>query len=158
MAVLDFPASPVVGQNYTSPIGTVYTFDGQGWVVGFYDSQTQAFTVLGDILEQIRTLLQDVDTLGGQYRYSSDSIVQSINLGMIEMFRVRPDIFLETKFVVPQFSVSVLTAPWPIEQQWVPAIVFYAVGETQLRDDEGTQDTRAAAFLQKFTAVLVPAP
>src|SRR5262245_55039069 len=148
MAELDFPASPAVGDRYTSPIGTVYQWNGHAWVVGFYDSTIQTFTVLGDILDQIRTLLQDTDNSASSgYRYSDDSIVIAINMSMLEMFRLRPDIFLSTHFTVPQFNSGSPDAPWPIEEQWVPAIIYYAVGMTQVRDDEGTQDTRASAFL-----------
>jgi len=156
MAEMDFPLSPTVGQRYTNSIGVVYEWNGYAWVVGFYDSSTQTFLVLGDILDQIRTLLQDTDNSSSAgYRYSDDSIVMNINMGLWEMYRLRPDIFLETSYVVPQFLAGDPSVTWPIEQQWVPAIVYYAVGMTQVRDDEGTQDTRASAFLQKFNATLV---
>ena len=53
--------------------------------------------MLGDLLAQIRTTLQDTDVTSGTYRYSTDSIVANINMGMIEMYRFRPDIFLANK-------------------------------------------------------------
>jgi len=159
MAEMDFPAAPSMGQRYTNSLGVVYQWNGYAWVVGFYDTASDEFDVLGDLLDQIRTLLQDTDNSASSgYRYSTDSIIANINMGLIEMFRIRPDIFLETNFVVPQFQSSDLSVAWPIEQQWIPPIVYYAVGMTQVRDDEGTQDTRASAFLTKFTAILVPNP
>jgi hypothetical protein len=155
MAEMDFPLNPFLGQTYTNSVGVVYQWDGASWVVGFYDSSTELFTTLGDLLDQIRVLLQDTDLAGNQYRYSTDSIVANINMGLLEMYRIRPDIFLASSFAIPQFNSGDLAAPWPLEPQWTPPIVYYAVGMTQVRDDEGTQDTRAAAFLQKFNMILV---
>jgi len=155
MADMDFPANPFVGQNFTNSFGVVYQWDGAAWIVGFYDSSTEEFGVLGDLLDQIRTLLQDTDISSTQYRYSTDSIVANINMGLWEMYRLRPDIFLGLGFVVPQFNSADLSAPWTLELQWTPPIIYYAVGMTQIRDDEGTQDTRAGAFLAKFASILV---
>ena len=155
MAEMDFPLNPTVGQKYTNSIGVVYEWTGVAWIIGFYSSATQAFGVLADVVAQIRTLLQDTDALGGEYRYSDDSIVTAINQGMLEMYRIRPDIFLELHFQIPEFKVSTPDAPLGIEQQHVPALVYYAVGMCQLRDDEGTQDSRAGMFLSKFTSMLM---
>ena len=154
MADMDFPVAPTLGQNYTSPAGVVYQWNGEAWVIGFYDSTTDTFTTIGDLLDQIRTLLQDTDTSGGEYRYSSASIVTNINMGLLEMYRIRPDIFLENNFVIPVFSDADLSSDLVIEQQFIPSLVYYAVGMCQLRDDEPTQDTRASAFLGKFTSML----
>ena len=154
MAEMDFPLSPTIGQKYTNSIGVVYEWTGVAWIVSFVSSAGQAFASLGDVVAQIRTLLQDTDTLGGEYRYSDDSIVTAINMGLLEMYRIRPDIFLALSFQIPEFSVSAPDQPMEIEQQHVPALVYYAVGMCQLRDDEGTQDQRSALFLGKFTSML----
>ena len=155
MAEMDFPLAPVIGQRYTNTIGVVYEWNGFAWVVGFYDSANEDFLTLGDVLDQIRILLQDTDTLGNEYRYSTASLVTNINMGLLEMYRIRPDIFLENDFVVPTFNDAQPDAAMVIEQQFVPSLVYYAVGMAQLRDDEGTQDSRASSFLGKFTSMLV---
>jgi hypothetical protein len=152
---MDFPAAPVVGQMYTAPSGVTYVFDGQGWTIGFYDSTTQQLTVVGDILDQVRTLLQDVDNSSGQYRYSTDSIVTALNQGMIDLFRMRPDIYLSQQFKVPTFSVAGLDVILGIEEQYVSPLVFYVVGLVQARDDEQTQDARAQAFLTTFKGAVL---
>src|SRR5215510_7069656 len=144
MADMDFPANPIVGQKYTNSVGVIYEWNGYAWVVGFYDPIEQLNT-LGGIIDQIRVLLQDTDVSSGQYRYSTPSIVANLNMGMIEAFRIRPDIFLETNYVVPKFASGQLDMAWPIEEQWTPSLIYYAVGMTQLRDDEGTQDQRSSA-------------
>jgi hypothetical protein len=147
---MDFPASPFVGQLYTAPSGQVYEWDGQAWTVGFYDSNTQQLTVVGDLLDQVRTLLQDTDNTSGQYRYSTDSLVTNLNQCMLDLFRMRPDLFLEQGFQQPWFSVAGLDVPLGIEEQYVPPLVWYVTGLTQARDDETTQDARAAAFMTTF--------
>lgn len=152
MPAMDFPISPTIGQQYTNDYGIAYTWDGVAWLIGAFAIGN--FTTLSDMVNQIRVLLQDTDTAAA-YRYSTPSIVANINMGVIEMFRIRPDIFLHLHYEIPSFTASNLNVDWPFELQWVPPIVYYAVGLTQLRDDEGTQDQRAAAFMQKFNAILV---
>jgi hypothetical protein len=156
MAVeLNFPPNPSTGDNYTSAGGVVYQWNGQAWVIGYYNTGTEDFTQVGDLLNQIRTLLQDTDVSSGQYRYSTDSIIANINMGMLEMYRLRPDIFLENAFKIPQFDDAQLSDPVVIEQQYVPALVYYAVGMTTMRDDEETQDQRSGALVQRFTQMLI---
>lgn len=147
---MDFPANPYEGQTYTNSIGVVYVWDGQSWIVVKLPTPV-AFTDMKSIVDQVRTILQDTVE---DYRYSTASIVANLNQGMLEMYRLRPDIFLETAFRVPVFYVDHLEYPWPVEPQWIPPIVYYTVGLTQVRDDEGTQDTRAAAFLSRFVAMI----
>jgi hypothetical protein len=154
---LDFPPTPIVGQKYTGPSGAVYEWDGYAWTIGYYDSNTQAFDTVGALLQQIRTLLQDTDTSSGEYRYSTDSLITDINQGMLEMFRMRPDIFLDNKFKVPKFTSAQLDAALVIEPQFVPSLVYYTVGMAQLRDDEVTQDQRAGMFLSKFSSMTLMA-
>lgn len=76
-------------------------------------------------------------------------------MGLLEMYRLRPDIFLANGFVVPAYNSAELDDPVVIEQQYVPALVYYAMGMTQARDDEETQDARAGAFLQTFQRQLL---
>jgi len=156
MAEMDFPPLPVVGQKYTAPSGIVYEWDGYGWVVGFYDTASETLTTIGDLVSQIRTLLQDVDNSATSgYRYSTDSIIMNLNQGMTDMYRIRPDIFLENHFQIPVFSSGQLDAEVGIEEQYIPPLVYYAVGLTQARDDEQTQDSRAMSFMKTFQSTLL---
>lgn len=152
MAVpLDFPASPTVGQRYTSSFGVTYEWNGFAWVVGLDPGLTD-LTVLGGVLNQVRVLLQD--TLFGNYRYPTDQLIANLNQGMMEMFRIRPDLFLANAFVIPQFAGDELDAPISIEQQYIPPLIYFTVGLTQARDDEETQDARATGFMQRFSQML----
>jgi hypothetical protein len=152
---MDFPPSPVTGQKYTAPNGQVYVFDGVAWTTSYYDSSTQKLKSVGDVLKQVRTLLQDTDNSAGEYRYSTDSIITNLNQCMAEMFRLRPDLFLETGFVVPEFVVGTLDVPIGIEAQYIPAVIYYVVGLTQARDDEQNQDSRATGFIKVFQSSIV---
>lgn len=110
-----------------------------------------ALVTVGDYLRQARNLLQD--TYAGAYRYSDDELVDALNNAVIEMQKLRPDLFTETT-PSPYSSASTGTA---VE---VPALyamppLYYMVGAVQLRDDENTQDARASGFMQKFTAQLI---
>lgn len=153
---MDFPLNPTVGQLYTAPGGMVYVWDGFAWTVSYFDSNTQQLQQVGDVINQVRTLLQDVDSSASSgYRYSTDSIVTALNQGMLDMFRIRPDLFLENAFVVPVFNVGTLGAQIGIEQQYIPPLVYYVTGLVQARDDEQNQDSRAMAFMKTFSAALL---
>jgi len=153
---MDFPLSPTVGQLYTAPGGMVYVWDGYAWTVSYFDSNTQQLQQVGDVISQVRTLLQDVDSSASSgYRYSTDSIVTALNQGMLDMFRVRPDLFLENAFVVPVFNVGTLGVPIGVEQQYIPPLVYYVTGLVQARDDEQNQDSRAMAFMKTFSTALL---
>jgi hypothetical protein len=149
-----FPDNPTVNQRFTAQNGVVYTWTGQYWAVGYYDSNTQQLSTLGDIIKQVRVLLQDVDRGSGQFRYSTDSIVLDVNQCMIDMFRQRPDLFLYNDFVIPTFDVADDSVVIGIDEQYISAIVYYVVGMVQLRDDEGTQDQRSAIFLGRFAQIM----
>lgn len=148
---MDFPSGPVVGQDYTAPSGVVYTWNGYGWIIGYYDSETQDLRTAAGLIDQVRTLLQDTDNSSGAYRYSTDSIVAALNQGMTDLYRIRPDLFLELHFQIPVFNVGSLALPIGIEQQYIPPLIYYVVGLVQARDDEQNQDSRAMVFLKTFT-------
>lgn len=113
-----------------------------------------SFLSLNDVVGQIRELVQDTDA-SAAFRYTTSSIVKNINMGLMEMYRIRPDIFLKLNFAIPTYDSAFPDALLTIEQQFIPSLIYYATGLTQLRDDEGTQDARASAFLAKFTSMLV---
>jgi hypothetical protein len=152
MPDIDFPPNPTTGQLFTAPTGVAYQWNGYAWIVGYYDSSSQGLTVVGDIINQVRTLLQDTDnTASSGYRYSTDSLVSCLNQCMIDLFRLRPDLFLEQSFIIPTFNSGALGQALGIEQQYIPPLVYYVVGLAQARDDEQNQDSRAMVFLKTFS-------
>jgi hypothetical protein len=109
-----------------------------------------ALTTVADYVAQARVLLQD--TLANAYRYSDIEIVQSLNLGMLEARRLRADLFLGRD--VPIYTVNDPT-PVEFEPQFRMSLLYYVVGNAQLRDEEDTQDQRSVALITKFTQQLL---
>lgn len=111
----------------------------------------EALGTLGQVVKETRRLLQD--ELDLPYRYGDGDIVDAFNIALLEARRLRGDLFLPTRFKLPYFDTSGtidMTAVVPIEPHYRQAFVYYVVGRIELRDDEQTQDGRAAALLTKF--------
>jgi hypothetical protein len=121
---------------------------------------------VGDYLNATRQFVQD--TVGPPYRYSDDTIVDTLNNAMYEIARVRPDVFLDSKWVRPLppraapsdnipkiFSVNNLNDWVPIPSTLFMAVKWYMAGLLQFYDVDDTQDARAAAFNQKFQGALM---
>lgn len=116
---------------------------------------TTALDTVANYLGDARVLLQDTVV---PYRYADSEIVEYINQGIVQAARVRPDLFfksLRTPGWGPSYSEGTPTTSVVFEVRYRTQLLFFAVGMTQLRDDEDTQDTRAAAFLGKFTSQLL---
>jgi hypothetical protein len=112
-----------------------------------------ALDVVADYVAEARVLLQDtVET----YRYSDADLVSALNLGILTARRNRPDLFMGV-ITVPQFAVADIAAgtAFAMDGQYRVPFLFFMVGFAQLRDEEDTQDTRAAAFIGKFTQQLL---
>lgn len=108
-----------------------------------------------DYIDRSRTLL--LDTVE-PYRYPTNDLVQALNMGILEARRMRPDLlrgFFRASAGLPEFDSGTLTAPVEIDAQYRVSFVYYICGQIQLRDEEDTQDSRAAAFLNKFTSQLL---
>lgn len=112
-----------------------------------------AYRTVGDVIRQVRTLLQDEDAEG--YRYSDSSLIDALNSGLLETKRLRPDIFRHRKFDVPQYAVADFGKAIDYTDMFVPALVNYTVGLAQLRDAEEETDGRAATLINTFITKLV---
>ncbi len=112
-----------------------------------------ALDTVQDYVDRARVLLLDqVDP----YRYPTDDLVEALNMGILEVRRLRPDVvkaYLRT--TLPDFSTSDLSATVPIDPQYRVAFIYYICGQAQLRDDENNQDSRSSAFLNKFVSQLI---
>jgi hypothetical protein len=112
-----------------------------------------ALDIVQDYLSYARELLQD--TIDSPYRYPNADLLMAMNLGILEMRRIRPDLlrsYLNTS--LPSYSSGALSASVALDAQFRPALLYYIVGHAQLRDDESQQDARATVFLNKFVAQL----
>lgn len=112
-----------------------------------------ALDTVQDYIDRARVLLLDQVE---PYRYPDVDLVEALNMGIFEARRLRPEL-LRPYFrdALPGFSTADLSAQVPMDPQYRPAFLYYICGQAHLRDDEITQDSRAAAFLNKFTAQML---
>ena len=111
-------------------------------------------TVQG-FINEARVLLQDTVA---PFRYSDADLIRELNWAVLEAKRLRPDLFFEYrgKNVYPTFTT--VTDHVPFEDVYCPALVYYIVGKSTLRDEEDTDDKRGIGMVQKFTAQLISLP
>jgi hypothetical protein len=112
-----------------------------------------ALDTVADYIADARVLLQDQ---AAPYRYEDTELVENLNLGLLEFRRLRPDLmFAYLNSTIPSYSAYAMTTAVAMDVQYRMALLYYICGQAQLRDEETTQDARATAFLQKFTAQLL---
>ena len=112
-----------------------------------------ALETVDQYVGEARTLLQDKRE---EYRYSNAELVSALNMAILAARRWRPDLFLEVA-AVPSFADTDILAntAFPMDEQYRMPFVLFIVGWAQLRDEEDTQDARAAALMGNFTKQLV---
>jgi len=106
---------------------------------------------VADLITEARRMVQDE----AGNRWPDINYYQALNVGMAEAYRLRPDLFRSSPDAVPQFATSDGAELTPISFMYVPALLLFISGWVQLVDDEGTEDQRAVALMQAFTAKLV---
>jgi hypothetical protein len=111
-----------------------------------------AYTTVSDYLTEAQALIQDV----GAIRYSTSRYVAALNAGLAEGFRTRPD-FYRTLTDPPAYEVGDINAAlnWP--KSYALPLILYIVGHVELTDNQGNEDSRAAAFMTAFIAKLTKA-
>lgn len=112
---------------------------------------TQALDTVADYIADARVLLQDTVA---DYRYSDAELTENLNLGLLEMRRLRPDLLMSTfGSTIPKYTAT--TQSVALDAMYRPALLYYICGQAQLRDDEATQDSRATVFINKFTSQML---
>jgi hypothetical protein len=111
-----------------------------------------ALDVVSDYVKEVRRILQDTVA---PYRYTDDNMLSALNMGFFEARRLRPDLFTASglRSAVPSFTTQADAVAMDV--QYRVALVYYMCGQTQLMDEEASQDARATVFLNKFTAQLL---
>lgn len=105
---------------------------------------------VSDYVTNARVLLQDTIVV---YRYSDATILQALNLGILEMRRVRPDLFMSNFASIPSYSAVDSTAV-NIDLQYRPALLYFIVGYIEITNSEEGQDARGAALMDRFMGQL----
>lgn len=112
-----------------------------------------ALDTVADYLREARVLLQDGYA---PYRYTDQELVDGLNRSLLEVRRIRPDLMIGTfTTTIPTYSPSSPTTAVDFEPMYRTAVLYYVCGNAHMRDEEAIQDSRAAAFLNKFTAQLL---
>lgn len=112
-----------------------------------------ALDTVQEYVDRARVLLQDEVE---PYRYPTVDLVEALNFAFLESRRLRPELvrnYFRTS--LPDFTTSNMAATVPVDPQYRLAFVYYVCGHATLRDDENNQESRAAAFLNKFVAQLL---
>ena len=106
------------------------------------------------VIERARRILQDEDATN--YRYSDQSLLDSVNDAILEVRRVRPDLFISVSFSPTDVLLGQEAAALiPIEDMYFQSLVYLTTGYQMLRDDEFSLDSRAVNLLNKGTAQLL---
>lgn len=113
-----------------------------------------ALDTVADYVADARVLLQDTVE---PYRYATAELVENLNLGLLEMRRLRPDVMMSTfRSSLPKYTTTnTSTTNVVCDVQYRMALLYYICGMAQLRDDEATQDNRASIFLNKFVSQML---
>jgi hypothetical protein len=131
----------------------------------------QSYLTATAYVAHTRLMLQDTIA---PYRYPDDTIIRALNLGLDEMARIRPDIYLDLKYSAPlrkgdiddgnpgpyaltdivvagdgTYTVGKGTLV-PVPNKYRGAIEWFMPGWCQMLDYTDTQDARGQGFMQKF--------
>jgi hypothetical protein len=107
--------------------------------------------LVSEIVNAARGLLQDRRT---PFRYSDQDLIGYTADAVEEAYRTRPDLFAANSLTAP-VPVAALGDTVPLPNFLRPQVVNYVVGRAELREDKHSQDSRALAMVQAFTAALV---
>lgn len=81
--------------------------------------------------------------------------MDAVNDALLEVRRIRPDLFLSRAFDVPVVALADAdTTNLPVEDFIFQAVVYLVVGNQMLRDNEFSLDSRAVNLLNKGIAQL----
>jgi hypothetical protein len=113
-------------------------------------------------LTAARSTLQD---LVAPYRYADTDIYFALNTILGELTRIRPDLFLDLKYMAPLQKGDLgdglppqYVSPTdddtlvPVPSKYFNPVIWGLSGWLQLYDVTDTQDQRAGAFLMKFSS------
>ena len=103
--------------------------------------------LISTVIRQVRYDLQDNDA--ANYRYSNERLIDKLNMAFLDIWRLRPDLFLAGNWTLPEYTVADLTAATslPIDDIYFSTVVKLVVGYVQLENDSVTPDGKAATML-----------
>lgn len=111
-----------------------------------------ALDTVQDYVTAARVLLQDTVAA---YRYPDANYLRGLNFALLEARRLRADLFIGVT-TVPTYATNDSTAV-AFDQNFRLALIYWMAGHVQLADEEDTEDSRAATFVQMFNKILLGA-
>ena len=109
--------------------------------------------LLSAVTDLCRDFIQDLRTL---YRCDDAVLVRFLNQALLEVKRLRPDLYISSGGVVTTYTTGDLdTVNFPIDETYVMPVVEFIVGMVEMTDDEFAVDSRAVAFLTVFRQALL---
>jgi hypothetical protein len=122
----------------------------------------QYYRTVTDYINVARLNLQDAVS---PYRYTDDNLLLALNIGLAEIGRIRPDMFLDLKYQrplrkgdtnegMPSPYAAVDATLVPVPSKYMSSLDWFINGWTQFLDVTDTQDQRAQAFIAKFQSHL----
>ena len=107
-------------------------------------------------VDRARMLLQDTIA---PFRYSNEDIVAALNLAILEMRRLRPDLmrnyFRDPESLPEHTTADMATSKVTLDPMYRVAVIYYICGHIQMQDEEDVTDARAAGFINKFNQQLM---
>lgn len=110
-----------------------------------------ALDTVSNYISRARVLLQDGTS---PYRYADSELIDALNSAILDTRRLRPDLFLPA-FSTAQFFTANDSTAVTIDPMYRMAVLYYVCGQAQIRDEENTQDPRAAEFIGLWRSILL---
>lgn len=111
-----------------------------------------AARTIQSLLTAARSVLHDTETV----RYTDADLFEGFNQALAIIRRNRPDAYAalygEESYT---FSTANLADPFPLDPQFIPGVINYIIAWCELREDQYTNEGRAAALIQRFSAQLM---
>lgn len=108
---------------------------------------------LETVIGLVRHQLQDTRA---PVRHSDSKLVSYLNVGLADIRRLRPDLFLRNAGTISyEYTSSDLAETLPLEFSAMSPLIDHIVASVSLEDDEFVSDGRAVALMSRFTQKLV---
>lgn len=107
---------------------------------------------VAQLIARARVDLNDTDA--DAYRYETSDLLGFVNSAVLEIWRNRPDFFYGESSATQYVDADVTGSTEYRFPQFADVTVRYVVGRAEIRDDEFTNDGRAAQMLQMFSAAV----
>lgn len=102
---------------------------------------------LAAVIKQVRYQLQDEDDTN--YRYTDERLVETLNMALLDVWRLRPDLFLAADWTLVEYTPTNLNdnTELPVSDLYFSTVVKMIVGYVQLESDAVQLDGKAATML-----------